>query len=80
MNKKQPPVVFYKKGVLKNFAKFSVKHLCWSLFFNKVAGLVYNFIKKETSTLVFSCEYTEKTRFYKTPLGSYFWLNGSSDV
>ena len=23
---------FYKKGVLKNFAKFTGKHLCWSLF------------------------------------------------
>ena len=24
-------------GVLKNFTKFAGKHLCWSLFFNKVA-------------------------------------------
>ena len=28
-----------KKGVLKNFSKFTGKHLCWRLFFNKVAGL-----------------------------------------
>ena len=28
--------VFCKKGVLKNFANFTVKHLCWRLFFNKV--------------------------------------------
>ena len=28
-----------KKGVLRNFAKFAGKHLCQSLFFNKVAGL-----------------------------------------
>ena len=28
-----------KIGVLKNFAKFTGKHLCQSLFFNKVAGL-----------------------------------------
>ena len=28
-----------KKGVLRNFAKFTGKHLCQSLFFNKVAGL-----------------------------------------
>ena len=33
------PEVFYKRGALKNFAKFTVKHLCQSLFFNKVAGL-----------------------------------------
>ena len=31
--------VFCKKGVLRNFAKFAGKHLCQSLFFNKVAGL-----------------------------------------
>ena len=37
-NQKQPPEVFYKKGILKNFAKFTGKHLCQSLFFNKVAG------------------------------------------
>ena len=30
--------VFCKKGVLGNFAKFTGKHLCQSLFFNKVAG------------------------------------------
>ena len=28
-----------RKGVLINFAKFTGKHLCQSLFFNKVAGL-----------------------------------------
>ena len=27
------------KDVIKNFAKFTGKHLCQSLFFNKVAGL-----------------------------------------
>ena len=33
------PDVFCKKGVLKNFAKFTGKQLFQSLFFNKVAGL-----------------------------------------
>ena len=28
-----------RKGILKNFAKFTGKHLCQSLFFNKVTGL-----------------------------------------
>ena len=37
--KSSRPEVFYKKGVLRNFAKFTGKHLCQSLFFNKVAGL-----------------------------------------
>ena len=36
---KQPPEGFCKKDVPRNFAKFTGKHLCQSLFFNKVAGL-----------------------------------------
>ena len=36
---KQPPDVFYEKGILKNSSKFAGKHLCQSLFFNKVARL-----------------------------------------
>ena len=40
--KKQPPKVFYKKEVLKNFAKFTAKHLCQSLFLNKVVGVNKN--------------------------------------
>ena len=31
---KQPPEVFCRKGVLRNFAKFTGKHPCQSLFFN----------------------------------------------
>ena len=29
--------MFSKKGVLRNFAKFTRKHLCQRLFFNKIA-------------------------------------------
>ena len=29
--------VLYKKGVFKNFTKFTEKHLCQGLFFSKVA-------------------------------------------
>ena len=32
--------VFCKKGVLRNFRKFTGKYLCQSLFFNKVAGMM----------------------------------------
>ena len=39
--------VFCKKGVLRNFTKFTGKHLCQSLFFIKVAGLV---LKKDSGT------------------------------
>ena len=55
--------VFCKKGVLRNFAKFTGKHLCPSLFFNKVAG------RPETLAQVFSCEFCEiskNTLFYRT--------------
>ena len=38
---------FVRKGVLRNFAKFTGKHLCQSLFFNKVADLrSANLLKK----------------------------------
>ena len=37
---KEPSKVFYKKGVLKNFAKFTVKHLAGFSFLIK-----RNFIK-----------------------------------
>ena len=39
LHRSSRPEVFCKKGVLRNFAKFAGKHLCQSLFFNKVAGL-----------------------------------------
>ena len=34
------PEVFCKKGALENFTKFTGKHLCQSVFLNKVAGLL----------------------------------------
>ena len=37
--KKQPPETFFKKRYSKNLAKFTGKHLCQSLFSNKVVGL-----------------------------------------
>ena len=54
------PEVFSKKGVLRNFTKFTGKHLCQSLFF-----------KKETLAHVFSCEFWEiskNTFLHRTPL------------
>ena len=59
---------------LRDFVKFTGKHLCQSLFFNKVAGLrpqACNFIKKETLAQVLSCEICESLKnnfFYRTPL------------
>ena len=46
--------VFCKKGVLKNYPKFTWKHLCWSIVFNKVAGLrPETLLKRDSSTGVF---------------------------
>ena len=68
--------VFCKKGVLKNLAKFTGKHLCQSLFFNKVTGCeTYNFIKKEDLAQVFPCELAKFLRiafFYRTIPGAAF--------
>ena len=58
-----------KRDVLENFAKFTEKHLCQSLFFNKVQAC--NFIKKEALAQVFFCEFCEifkSTSFHRTPL------------
>ena len=65
------PVVFCKNGVLINFAKFTGKHLCQRLCFNKVAGQVCNFIKKQSVAQVFSCEFCE---IYKNTFFYLRWL------
>ena len=51
--------MFCKKCALKNFAKFTGKHLCQNLFLLKSQAEVYNFIKKETLTQVFSHKFCE---------------------
>ena len=48
-----------KTGFRKNFAKITGKHLCQSLFFNKVAGSACSFIEKETLAQLFSSEFFE---------------------
>ena len=58
-----------KKVFLETFAKSTGKHLCQSLFFNKVAGLKpVTLFKKEALAQVFSCAFFKKTPFfYRTP-------------
>ena len=47
----QPPEVFCKKDVLKNYAKLTRKHQCWSPFFNKVTVLQnVTLLKRDTNT------------------------------
>ena len=37
-HKKQSSGGFLSKDILKSFVNFTEKHICWSLFFNNVAG------------------------------------------
>ena len=57
--------MFFKIHVLKNFAVFTEKHLCWSLFLIKLQAF-RQFYQKETPTQVLSCEYCEifKSSFF----------------
>ena len=63
------PEVFCKKGVLKNFAKFTGKHLHQNLFFSKVADLRSATLLKKRVCEVFPCEFYEIFKnifFYRT--------------
>ena len=56
------PEAFFKKGISKDFAgKFTGKRLCYSLLFDKVAGVK---LGKEFLAQVFTCEFCE---IFKTP-------------
>ena len=62
---KQPPKVFYKKGVLRNFTKLTGKHLRHSLFFNKVAALSPATLLKKR--LWHKCFPVNFVKFQRTP-------------
>ena len=67
---KQPLEVFCKKGVLRNLAKFTGKHFCQGLFFNKVAGL-----KKRLRCSCFPVNFTKFLRIpTATSLKKRLWL------
>ena len=54
-----------RKGILRNFAKFTGKHLRQSLFFNKVAGLrPATLLKKRLWRRCFPVNFA---KFLKTP-------------
>ena len=75
---KKAPEVFYKKCVLRNFVKLTGKHLCQSLFFNKVIGLrPATFLKKRLWHRCFLVNFTKflGTPFYRTPPDDCFWLS-----
>ena len=62
---KQPPEVFYKKCALRNFGKFTGKHLCQSLFFNKVTSLRPTTLLKKR--LWHRCFPVNFAKFLRTP-------------
>ena len=62
--------VFCEKGVLRIFAKFTRKHLCQSLFFNKVEGVrSATLLKKRLWHRCFSVNFAKflGIPFYRTP-------------
>ena len=54
-----------RKAVLRNFAKFTEKHLCQSVFFNKVAGLSPATLLKKK--LWHRCFLVDFAKFLRTP-------------
>ena len=68
--------MFLKISVLKNFAKFTEKHLHWSNFFNKVAGLRSStLLKKKLQHRCFPANFAKflKTLFDKTSPVAASW-------
>ena len=62
--------IFFKKGVLKNFANFTGKYLCWSLFLIKLQAWKHGtLLKRDSNTDVFLWNLRNflKNLFYKTP-------------
>ena len=66
-----------KKGVLRNFAEFTGKHLCQSLFLNKVPGLRPATLLKKKLQHIF-CEFCEilKNTFFFTEHLQWLLLKG----
>ena len=56
----QPLEVLCEKAVLKNFANFRGKHMCWSSIFNKFTDL-----KKETQSRCFLIKFA---KLFATPI------------
>ena len=53
-NRSSRSQIFYKKRVLTNFAKFTGKHLCWSLFLITLPALrPATLLKRNSNTVVF---------------------------
>ena len=68
-----------KKGIRRNFTKFTGKHMCQSLFFNKLAGLSPATLLKErkrdsgTGVFLWILWNFYEHLFHRTPLDDCFW-------
>ena len=72
----QSPDLFFKKGMPENFAEFTGKHLCQSLFLNKVPSLrPAILLQKRLAEVCQICEISKKSFFYRrNPFSSgCFW-------
>ena len=56
---KEPTEAFYKKAALRNFTKFTGKHLCQSLFFNVRCMLRPATLFEKRPAPAFTCEFCE---------------------
>ena len=74
--------MFCKKGILRNFAKFTGKHLCRSLFLIKLEASTCNLIKKETLAQVFFVNFAKflRTLFLQNTSGRLLLKNGAFAV
>ena len=66
-NRSNRPEVFCKKGVLRNFAKFTGKHLCQSLFFNRPTALLKKRLWHRCFPMNFA-KFLTALLFHRTPL------------
>ena len=73
--------VFCKKDILENFAKFTDKHLCKSLFFNKVASLrPATLLKKRLWHWCFAVNFVAKLTGKLVPESLFYSLRPSNSL
>ena len=71
-----PPKLFCRKGAIRNFAKFTGKHLCQCLFLNKVAALRSATLLKRgsvTGVFLWILQNFEENHFLQNNFSGCFW-------
>ena len=78
---KQPPEVFYKKAVLKNFAIFTGKQLRWSFYLIKVGGtVVFLWILQNFKNTIRFFSFLQQNRIYMIRIKTQKVLYGWGEV